>query len=340
MARASLGPRCRTCVDQLALQRNAFYANFPRSRQCFEMTRLRRRVALYALSYVASVPLAHAASACPAANMASLAYCFCTTGCSIDGDNVLFPWSAPVFPPQSVQLGADTVCATIALPCSNQTQYASLLAYIGVSGDVQRDGPGNDFAGCTPGTVVITATAFTSAECATFASLYNALPNVVNLQGVPTAHACATDNCNLLGHLIGAPPPPPPSPPMPPPPAACPVAAPAADGKLIIVVVVFCVVGVSFAVGLALCWRIKSRQAPVRGEQSRTSGGYTRGQMLTQMAAAEYAGGDAETSAWPQQPQPPLPPPPPPHRPYVYQPAPRNASQTFNFGYDVDDSFN
>ena len=45
--------------------------------------------------------------------------------------------------------------------------------------------------------MVTIATAFTGAECSSFATAYNGLSNVLNeAQGVPSALACAEDNCN------------------------------------------------------------------------------------------------------------------------------------------------
>ena len=45
--------------------------------------------------------------------------------------------------------------------------------------------------------MVTIATAFTGAECTSFATAYNGLSNVLNeAQGVPSARACVEDNCN------------------------------------------------------------------------------------------------------------------------------------------------
>jgi len=56
--------------------------------------------------------------------------------------------------------------------------------------------------GCAAGAVVTLATAFTAAECGAFAALYNALGNVDEQQGVPSASACTTDDCNGLLHVV------------------------------------------------------------------------------------------------------------------------------------------
>ena len=64
--------------------------------------------------------------------------------------------------------------------------------------------------------MVTIATAFTGAECASFATAYNALTNVVNeAQGVPSALPCVEDNCNGVLNVMmpmdneAMPPPPP-----------------------------------------------------------------------------------------------------------------------------------
>ena len=90
-----------------------------------------------ALAALAALGVASAAITCPKSNQAPTS-CLCTSGCSINGDAVDFPWSAPVFPPKVIDLGADTICATIVLPCS--TAAANLTALLGITGDVQMDG--------------------------------------------------------------------------------------------------------------------------------------------------------------------------------------------------------
>ena len=97
--------------------------------------RPRARLALAAAVTLASRPAA-AAFVCPDANMASHAYCYCTSGCSVNGDTT-FPWSPPSFPPRSIDLGADTVCASVTLPClGGDPAYSALLAWLGVNGTV------------------------------------------------------------------------------------------------------------------------------------------------------------------------------------------------------------
>ena len=99
------------------------------------LRRPRARLALAAAVTLAGRSAA-AAFECPDANMASHAYCYCTSGCSVNGDTV-FPWSPPAFPPPSLDLGSDTVCASISLPClGGDPAYSALLAWLGVNGTV------------------------------------------------------------------------------------------------------------------------------------------------------------------------------------------------------------
>ena len=97
------------------------------------------REALLVLIAAAAAQFAAAAWSCPPSNPAATS-CYCTSGCSINGDTTDFPWSAPVFPPVSVDLGGDTICVSIALPCSPDAAYTNMSAYLGVTGDVTMDG--------------------------------------------------------------------------------------------------------------------------------------------------------------------------------------------------------
>ena len=73
---------------------------------------------------------------CPISSQLPHVYCYCTNGCSINGDNVSFPWSLPVWPPASMDLGPDTICSTVILPCSTDAATVQLLAFLGVTGNV------------------------------------------------------------------------------------------------------------------------------------------------------------------------------------------------------------
>ena len=57
----------------------------------------------------------------------------------------------------------------------------------------------NDFKGCGVNTVVDIATSFTTAECATFAQLWLALPAASAGTAPATVYTCTTNNCNTLG---------------------------------------------------------------------------------------------------------------------------------------------
>lgn len=73
---------------------------------------------------------------CPMSSQEQHVYCYCTNGCSVNGDNVSFPWSPPVFPPASMDLGPDTICATVSVPCTTDAATVQLLAFLGVTGNV------------------------------------------------------------------------------------------------------------------------------------------------------------------------------------------------------------
>ena len=98
------------------------------------MTTSMRALAALALSVVLSV--ASATLTCPTSNPKATS-CLCTSNCSVDADAVFFPWSAPAYPPPSVPLGEDTICATIVLPCS--VAAATVNAILGITGDIQKD---------------------------------------------------------------------------------------------------------------------------------------------------------------------------------------------------------
>lgn len=94
------------------------------------------RAALFVLAAALAAPGATLAITCPRASTNAHAKCLCTSGCSINGDTV-FPWSAAKYPPPSVDLGADTICGTVTLPCNSAT--SSLTAWLGITGNVQSD---------------------------------------------------------------------------------------------------------------------------------------------------------------------------------------------------------
>lgn len=93
--------------------------------------------ALLLAALALSARSAGAAFVCPVSNKADTS-CFCTSGCSLGGD-VAYPWSAPVYPVPSVDLGTDTICATVLMPCVAATAYANLTQWLGISGNVQYD---------------------------------------------------------------------------------------------------------------------------------------------------------------------------------------------------------
>ena len=130
--RARFPPR-RVCLARAAC--GAYLkAQLPHAR-AMAPRRPRARLALAAAVTLAGRPAA-AAFVCPDANMASHAYCYCTSGCSVNGDTT-FPWSPPSFPPPSIDLGADTVCASVTLPClGGDSAYSALLTWLGVNGTV------------------------------------------------------------------------------------------------------------------------------------------------------------------------------------------------------------
>lgn len=94
-----------------------------------------------ALAALAALGVASATLTCPTSNPKATS-CLCTSNCSINGDAVYFPWSAPSFPVPTVALGEDTICATFVLPCS--TAAATLNAFLGITGNIQMD----NTAGC------------------------------------------------------------------------------------------------------------------------------------------------------------------------------------------------
>jgi hypothetical protein len=170
---------------------------------------------------------------CPTSSQSPHALCYCTNGCSINGDTV-FPWSAPAFPPVSVDQGSDTICAALMLPCTTDAAMSPLLAFLGVTGNVHmytnatcvelgplrlsatrihltqtyahRLAARNSFAGCAANMTVLTATSLTQAECAAFQTMYNNLTvsNDTATQMVPYAYTCTDDNCNTLGSVLNA----------------------------------------------------------------------------------------------------------------------------------------
>ena len=61
-----------------------------------------------AIAALAALSVASATLTCPTSNPRATS-CLCTSGCSINGDAVDFPWAAPTYPPPLVDLGADTI---------------------------------------------------------------------------------------------------------------------------------------------------------------------------------------------------------------------------------------
>ena len=181
-----------------------------------------------AVAALAVLSVASATITCPAANMQNTT-CLCTSGCSINGDAVDFPWSAPAYPVPVTDLGSNTICATVVLPCS--TAAAAVNAFLGVTGDIQIDGVSrracarprcarcgtcaqlrsvvitssdcgldppcsNDIVGCQANAQVVIHTGFTDTECANFATKYNALVAATPSVVYPTPLLCNTNACN------------------------------------------------------------------------------------------------------------------------------------------------
>jgi hypothetical protein len=87
------------------------------------------------LLLLAAVLPASAVFVCPTSNPA-VTNCYCSNSCSVGGDTA-FPWTPTAFPVPSVNLGADTMCVTVNVPCvANSTAYQSLVQWLGVSGNV------------------------------------------------------------------------------------------------------------------------------------------------------------------------------------------------------------
>ena len=94
-----------------------------------------------ALAALAALGVASAAISCPTSNPAATS-CLCTSGCAVDNDSagLGFAWTNATYPPVSVALGTDTICATVIVPCTSAA--ARLAGFLGANGDIQNDGAG------------------------------------------------------------------------------------------------------------------------------------------------------------------------------------------------------
>ena len=99
----------------------------------------------YALAALAAIGVASAAISCPTSATVSTS-CLCTSNCAVDNDSagLGYTWTNATYPPVSVALGTDTICATVIVPCTPAA--ARLTAFLGANGDIQNDGAG----GCAP----------------------------------------------------------------------------------------------------------------------------------------------------------------------------------------------
>jgi hypothetical protein len=179
-----------------------------------------------ALAALAALSVASATLTCPPSNQMDTS-CLCTSGCSINGDAVSFPWLAPTYPVPKVDLGKDTICVSIVVPCT--TAAASLNAFLGITGNIQMDNVtrcgaaarglcaqgvpreltrvllgapaarrSNDIVGCQANAQVVMHTGFTEVECTNFATKYNALVAATPSASYSAPLLCTSNNCNGL----------------------------------------------------------------------------------------------------------------------------------------------
>ena len=111
------------------------------------------------------------------------------------------------------------------MPCT--AAATSLNAFLGVTGDIQMDGVArcavrecakvpmqqrvtratpprsNNLVGCQANAQVVMHTGFTQAECANFATLYNALSAAS--PSVPAPLLCTSSGCNALVDAVASP---------------------------------------------------------------------------------------------------------------------------------------
>jgi hypothetical protein len=100
-----------------------------------------------ALAALAALGVASAAISCPTSAAAATS-CLCTSNCAVDNDTagLGYSWTNATYPPVSVALGTDTICATVVVPCTAAAARLSAYYFLGANGDIQNDGAG----GCAP----------------------------------------------------------------------------------------------------------------------------------------------------------------------------------------------
>jgi hypothetical protein len=64
---------------------------------------------------------------CPVSNQQDTS-CYCTSACSAGGDTQ-YPWTPPAYPVPSVDVGTDTICASVLIPCVNTSSYNALTRW-------------------------------------------------------------------------------------------------------------------------------------------------------------------------------------------------------------------
>ncbi len=121
---------------------------------------------------------------CPLSSPAPIG-CYCTYGCSINGDKE-FSWTMPVWPPapvSAITMGEDTICAKITIPImSGLRDVMNLAQFLGITGQVH-----DRLIPPTPQdqSEVTIYTSFSGSECSTFQKFANiaahALPSMKKL---------------------------------------------------------------------------------------------------------------------------------------------------------------
>lgn len=139
---------------------------------CLQSIPMVSKLATHAVLLAATAACAWGASpfsrlSCPKSSPVNTG-CYCTSGCSINGDTI-FKWNAPLFPPKLLaapEMGNDTICAISRSRPSPTLPAVALAAYLGITGDVYKNGTA--VFGVAPGTEATIWTAFTQAECEAF----------------------------------------------------------------------------------------------------------------------------------------------------------------------------
>lgn len=122
---------------------------------------------------------------CPVSG-ASPASCYCTNGCSVNGEST-FTYKSSSWPPVAVNtstVGTKTICAKITTPI-----YTALATGVALNTFLSTSGNYD-------GLVVTTYTAFTAAECASYVATAQTLLATNSVQlGI---ELCNTTNCNSV----------------------------------------------------------------------------------------------------------------------------------------------